>query len=544
MDKRIRLNGMKIGIKLGIGFSLILLAATLILSATLFHSARTRASLLETIHRTSEQADLAVAMRTALLSSAVSVRNMGLQTKVDDVQRDQDRANKNRQNYLSIKQRLRGAASGSKELQVFSRLAPIDQQMDDYFKEAVDLASQFNTEQASAIITSKIDPLLIQSIEEIDAFIELKKSEASVALEEDNQASSQATTFIVAAGLAVLVFAALMSWKLTLSITGPIQAALAATSHIAQGDLDCQIAPPRNGLKEETALLISGLIEMRDSLTRMVREVRHGADNISTGAHEIANGNSDLSQRTEVQASNLQQTAASISELSGTVRSNADTAQEAKRVAGLASQAALDGGVVVERVIQTMSEITQASNRITDIIGVIDGIAFQTNILALNAAVEAARAGEQGRGFAVVADEVRTLASRSATAAKEIKTLIGASVDKVELGSQLVGTAGQSMRNIVEQVKNVAGLITDISQSAHAQSHGIEQINQAIAQLDNVTQQNSALVEEAAAAAANLNQQARRMVQAVSAFKIDSALVERVLPAPAGRMRLASSRLG
>ncbi len=539
-----KFNSMKIGIKLGIGFSLILLAATLILSATLFHSARTRASLLETIHRTSEQADLAVAMRTALLSSAVSVRNMGLQTKVEDVQRDQDRANKNRQNYLSIKQRLRGAASGSKELQVFSRLAPIDQQMDDYFKEAVDLASQFNTEQASAIITSKIDPLLIQSIEEIDAFIELKKSEASVALEEDNQASSQATTFIVAAGLAVLVFAALMSWKLTLSITGPIQAALAATSHIAQGDLDCQIAPPRNGLKEETALLISGLIEMRDSLTRMVREVRHGADNISTGAHEIANGNSDLSQRTEVQASNLQQTAASISELSGTVRSNADTAQEAKRVAGLASQAALDGGVVVERVIQTMSEITQASNRITDIIGVIDGIAFQTNILALNAAVEAARAGEQGRGFAVVADEVRTLASRSATAAKEIKTLIGASVDKVELGSQLVGTAGQSMRNIVEQVKNVAGLITDISQSAHAQSHGIEQINQAIAQLDNVTQQNSALVEEAAAAAANLNQQARRMVQAVSAFKIDSALVERVLPAPAGRMRLASSRLG
>ena len=539
-----KFNSMKIGIKLGIGFSLILLAATLILSATLFHSARTRASLLETIHRTSEQADLAVAMRTALLSSAVSVRNMGLQTKVEDVQRDQDRANKNRQNYLSIKQRLRGAASGSKELQVFSRLAPIDQQMDDYFKEAVDLASQFNTEQASAIITSKIDPLLIQSIEEIDAFIELKKSEASVALEEDNQASSQATTFIVAAGLAVLVFAALMSWKLTLSITGPIQAALAATSHIAQGDLDCQIAPPRNGLKEETALLISGLIEMRDSLTRMVREVRHGADNISTGAHEIANGNSDLSQRTEVQASNLQQTAASMSELSGTVRSNADTAQEAKRVAGLASQAALDGGVVVERVIQTMSEITQASNRITDIIGVIDGIAFQTNILALNAAVEAARAGEQGRGFAVVADEVRTLASRSATAAKEIKTLIGASVDKVELGSQLVGTAGQSMRNIVEQVKNVAGLITDISQSAHAQSHGIEQINQAIAQLDNVTQQNSALVEEAAAAAANLNQQARRMVQAVSAFKIDSALVERVLPAPVGRMRLASSRLG
>jgi methyl-accepting chemotaxis protein len=259
---------------------------------------------------------------------------------------------------------------------------------------------------------------------------------------------------------------------------------------------------------------------MRNGLARLVNEVRSGAESISSGANEIAAGNTDLSQRTETQASNLEETAASMQDLNNNVRNNAETARKANQMASSASAAAIKGGAVVAQVVSTMDEITDASRKIADIIGVIDGIAFQTNILALNAAVEAARAGEQGRGFAVVASEVRSLAGRSAEAAKEIKSLIGASVEKIETGSRLVADAGNSMNDIVAQVKRVADLISEISSSAHEQTSGIEQINQAIVQLDNVTQQNAALVEEAAAAADSLNQQAERMVNVVSMFKL------------------------
>lgn len=515
-------NNLRIGVKLGIGFSLIFIATSLIVAGTLVNGSRARAVLLDTIGRTSAQAELAATMRAALLSSAVSVRNMGLQSRLEDVQRDQDLANTHRATYLSAKNTLEIATQGVKERELLARLASIDQEMNADFKDAVDLASQFNTDQASAIITSKIDPLLLQSLQVLDAFIAMQKGEASAAIEDDNHASRRSVGFIGLAGALVIAFAAVMSWRLTRSITTPIRLAVAASAHIAQGNLGCPIDPVRKRTQDEAALLISGLIDMRDSLARMVREVRQGAQHISLGAHEIANGNADLSQRTELQASNLQQTAASMGTLSDTVRTNADAADEAKRMAAMASQAAVHGAGVVDQVISTMTEITQASNQITDIIGVIDGIAFQTNILALNAAVEAARAGEQGRGFAVVAGEVRTLASRSAAAAKEIKVLIGASVNKVQAGSALVGTAGQSMRGMVDQVKDVADLIAQISQSAHAQRFGIDQINQALSQLDGVTQQNSALVEEAAAAADHLNLQAGRMVNAVSVFRIGS----------------------
>jgi len=270
--------------------------------------------------------------------------------------------------------------------------------------------------------------------------------------------------------------------------------------------------------------VVRAMQEMQQSLRSLVSQVRLSSESIATASGQIAMGNADLSQRTEEQASNLQQTAASMEQLAGTVRSNADTALQAAELAGAASGVAAQGGQVVQQVVSTMGDISASSKKIADIIGVIDGIAFQTNILALNAAVEAARAGEQGRGFAVVAGEVRTLAQRSALAAKEIKALIGNSVEKVSEGSRLVDVAGQTMHDIVSRVQRVNDLIHAMSGATQEQSTGIGQVTTAVNQLDLVTQQNAALVEESAAAADSLSQQADQLVKAVSVFRIDTAV--------------------
>jgi methyl-accepting chemotaxis protein len=519
------LRDMRIGLRLGLGFGMILLVASIMLIGTLISNGNSRATLLGTLQRAAAQQDLAEEMRRTLLFSAVSVRNMGLQTKVDAVQKDEAEAKRQRASYLAAKSKLEADGLGDKESGFFSNLAEIDRQMDAQFKEAVDLAAQFNTEQAGAVITGKIDPLLTKALSELATFIALKKQHANEATAQANATNQTTVNIIAGAGVLVLFLAGLMAWSLTTSITKPLQTALDATGRVAQGDLVSDIPQGHANSREETQLLLAGLLEMRNGLARMVSEVRSGAENISTGASEIAAGNSDLSQRTETQASNLEETAASMQDLNNNVKNNADTARQANQMASSASLAATKGGEVVGQVVTTMDEITAASRKIADIIGVIDGIAFQTNILALNAAVEAARAGEQGRGFAVVASEVRSLAGRSAEAAKEIKNLIGASVEKIETGSRLVGAAGDSMNDIVAQVKRVADLIGEISSSAHEQTSGIEQINQAIVQLDNVTQQNAALVEEAAAAADSLNQQAGRMVDVVSIFKLAGGTV-------------------
>ncbi|MBX9634386.1 MAG: HAMP domain-containing protein, partial [Magnetospirillum sp.] len=351
---------------------------------------------------------------------------------------------------------------GGREKAILDRLADIDRQMEAHFKEAVDLAAQFNSEQAAAVITGKIDPLLSKAMVELGSFIAVQKQLGEEATSQANASNSAAVRIIAIAGVLVLTLGGLMAWRLTLSITRPLQAAVVTANRVAQGDLTGEIGVSG---RDEAAQLLAALLEMRNGLARLVGEVRKGADNISTGAHEISAGNTDLSQRTETQASNLEETAASMQELSSTVKNNADTARQANQMASSASSAATQGGVVVGQVVATMDDISASSRKIADIIGVIDGIAFQTNILALNAAVEAARAGEQGRGFAVVASEVRSLAGRSAEAAREIKALIGASVEKIEVGGRLVGEAGESMNDIVAQVKRVADLIGEISAS-------------------------------------------------------------------------------
>lgn len=526
-------HNVRIGARLGFGFGMILFAATAMLIGSMWNSASSRASLLEAMRKAESQQELIQAMRTELLSSGMSVRNMGLQTDVQGVTKDEAQAKRHRSAYLEAKSKLEGADIGSEEKAVLERMADIDKQISVYFKEAVDLQGQFNTEQSSAIITTKIDPLTVKAMAEMESFIGLAKRRTEQVIQSTNASNTATVTVIGGAGAVLLVVAGVLAWKLTQSITMPLMVAVETMGRIAAGDLSCQIEADHANDKEETALLLIGLMKMRDSLSEIVAEVRSGSENISTGSHEIATGNADLSSRTETQAGNLQQTAASMMELSSTVKHNADRARQANQMVGSASSAAAKGGAVVAQVITTMSDISASSHKISDITQVIDGIAFQTNILALNAAVEAARAGEQGRGFAVVASEVRSLASRSANAAKEIKSLITASVEKVDDGSRLVASAGESMSDIVSQVKRVADLIGEISTSAQEQTSGIEQVNQAIGQLDNVTQQNAALVEEAAAAADSLNTQAARLVQVVSVFKVSG-------PAQAPATSLAS----
>jgi methyl-accepting chemotaxis protein len=332
-------------------------------------------------------------------------------------------------------------------------------------------------------------------------------------------ANRSARLLLLAFGFGSLITSGLLSAWLARSITRPIQRAVDVANRIAGLDLTEKI---ESHDRDETGRLLKTLDSMQSSLKSLVTQVRLSTDGIGTASTEIADGNMDLSSRTEQAAASLQQTAASMDQMAGSVQQTVHGARTARELATAAAEVATRGGELVARVVSTMEEINGSSSKIADIIGVIDGIAFQTNILALNAAVEAARAGEQGRGFAVVASEVRSLAQRSATAAREIKSLIGASVGKVELGTQLVADAGVTMNDVVESASRVAVMITELSTAAAEQSKGIGQVNTAMAQLDQVTQQNAALVEESAAAAESLKLQARQLGATVQRFRVDA----------------------
>jgi len=341
----------------------------------------------------------------------------------------------------------------------------------------------------------------------------------ALAKDVDQQYRNGRMLLIVLTIMALVIGIGFALW-VTKSITRPMIEAVNIARTVAAGDLTSDIEVSS---KDETGQLLQALKDMNQSLKKIVGEVRGRTEAISSGTRQIASGNADLSQRTEEQASSLQETASSMEELTSTVKQNAENAKQANQLAASASEVAVQGGAVVSEVVTTMSSINESSKKIVDIISVIDGIAFQTNILALNAAVEAARAGEQGRGFAVVASEVRNLAQRSAAAAKEIKALIGDSVDKVGAGTKLVDEAGKTMQEIVSSVKRVTDIMSEITAASQEQSAGIEQVNQAITQMDEVTQQNSALVEQAAAAAESMQEQAQHLAQAVAVFNVGSA---------------------
>ena len=391
------------------------------------------------------------------------------------------------------------------------------------------LAQQGALEASRALVTKEIDPQAARYVEAQDAYVAQLQREMQVL---SAQADKVSTQYAVAGAVAIAASVLVALWlvaQLVRSIAGTLHQASELANAIAEGDLTQSASTDR---QDELGMLLRSLSFMSERLRTVVGEVRSGVEMVSTASSEIASGNHDLSQRTEQTAANLEETAASMEELTATQA--ADTARQANQLANSATQAAQRGSQVVGQVVSSMEQITDSSRRISDIIGVIDGIAFQTNILALNAAVEAARAGEQGRGFAVVAGEVRTLASRSAEAAKEIKQLILNSVASVEAGSQQVEQAGLSMSEIVSSVNRASDLINEISASATEQREGISQVNQAVAQLDHMTQQNAALVEQSSAAATSMHEQARRLEEVVSIFRVSGSA------APTGRAAYAA----
>jgi len=385
-------------------------------------------------------------------------------------------------------------------------------------REAVQQGSDRDTVSAVLTLTNRVRPQETKMRQKVLELVLLQRRLTEEANAEVARLERQTQIVSVVLVVFALALGGAIGWGITNSVTQPIGRAVVVAERIADGDLSSEIEVR---IHDETGRLLEAIRGMQDRLRTLVGGIRQAADSIEVASSEVAMGNHDLSQRTEQTASNLQQTAQSMDQLTGIVMRSAESARQANQMASTAASVAARGGTVVAEVVTTMDEINASSKKIADIIGVIDGIAFQTNILALNAAVEAARAGEQGRGFAVVASEVRSLAGRSAEAAREIKSLIGASVDRVERGAKLVADAGSTMTDIVGSVQRVNDTLGEITAAASSQSAGISEINSSITALDQMTQQNSALVEESAAAAESLKEQAARLTQVVSTFKLD-----------------------
>lgn len=521
------LRNLKIGTRLALGFALILggIVAVMLLVNAL--NASNRKDMSENLRLANQKQALANLMKSSLYESGIAMRNIGIQSDVGEMQKEEGRVKAQRKLYDDSKEKISALGLSDDEKKIVDEIAKLDKEASGPFKDAVGQALAFNAEGAVKIIATVLDPISDKQIIEINKLVELQAVAATQAFDRADSAAKKLSYILYVILVFALGIGALIAWILTNSITKPLSEALGLAETVASGDLCSDVVAAGS---DEVSSLLLALKNMNSSLAATVGKVREGTETITFAAQEIASGNADLSQRTESQASSLEETASSIEELTSTVKQNADNARQANQLVVSATGVAVKGGAVVGQVVNTMGSIKDSSRKIVDIIGVIDGIAFQTNILALNAAVEAARAGEQGRGFAVVAAEVRNLAQRSAGAAKEIKSLIDDSVDKVDQGSKLVDEAGKTMDEIVTSVQHVADIMSEIAAASQEQSAGIEQVNLAITQMDEMTQQNAALVEQAAAAAESMEEQAVELARAVSVFKLSNSLQPVVRP--------------
>ena len=529
------LGNMKIGTRLGLGFAALLLLQ-LIISGIGMRQMGDLSSRITTITDVGEAKLRALNdIEVNISGRAIAARNLALLTEPAAQKADIERVKAAQVGIDKGMEQLGkfmkdGATASADERQMFEQLRSLEAKYLPIAGNIVALATTQKTEQAIKSLTQDCMPLLTQVVAHMAAFDELTKKESKATGVAAQTAYENAKWLIIAITVASLSSGIFIAWWLTRSITRPLGEAVQVAQRVAAGDLTTRIEVTQT---DEAGQLLAALKQMNDSLVKVVGNVRMASDSIATGSSQIASGNQDLSQRTEQQASALEETAASMEQLGSTVRQNADNAKQANQLALGASTVAIRGGEVVGQVVETMKGINDSSKKIADIISVIDGIAFQTNILALNAAVEAARAGEQGRGFAVVASEVRSLAQRSAEAAKEIKGLISASVERVEQGTTLVDQAGVTMTEIVTAIRRVTDIMGEISSASVEQSTGVAQVGEAVTQMDQATQQNAALVEESAAAAESLQRQAQQMVQAVAVFKLTHVDAPAFAPAPA-----------
>jgi len=537
----ISLSNVKIGARLGLGFGLVLVCASLLLALGLWRMSDLHGTTQRIVTEDVASLNAALEMREAGWSLALALRRIAAPTDATEGEREAKRLDAILENYEKSETLLKKLSTDAATQAV---LAPVLAQREEVIKIAQNIRKEAvggNYFDAASLLKSDFSPVHEKWIGSLIALAEHQQRNMRSTYAESEANYSTTRLGMLGFGLLTLALGALVAWFTTRTITVPLQRAAAIADTIASGDLTSTI---EQGGMDEAGQLVNSLKSMQGNLVNTVNRIKQGTETISVASREIASGNANLSARTEAQASSLEETASSMEELTTTVKQNAENARQANQLVVSASDHALKGGRVVGQVVDTMGSIKESSRKIVDIIGVIDGIAFQTNILALNAAVEAARAGEQGRGFAVVAAEVRSLAQRSAGAAKEIKALIGDSVEKVDAGGRLVDEAGKTMDEIVNSVKRVADIMTEISAASEEQSAGIEEVNRAITQMDEMTQQNAALVEEAAAAAQSMQDQATRLAEAVDAFKIAYAAAS-VQPAarPAPVMQAAGPQV-
>ena len=515
-------TNISIGQRLSLGFGGVLSILVGVAALGVSSVSNTQRHLREIAQVNNQEALYANEMREHVEQIASSVRDIVLLTDVAEMRPINDRVKAESAAYETAEAKLSTMFSSNdetapEEKALFAKIAKQKVAAWPALTNVIALGLQNKDEDATKAFMSDAKPAQASWLEALTQLANLEESQNQDAAKESEASYARTLTLLISLSIFAVAVGSVAAWVLTKSVTTPIARAVEVAKLVASGDLTAVIDA---SARDETGRLLQALKDMNDSLGKLVGTVRNSSDSIATGSTQIATGTADLSQRTEEQASNLQQTAASMEQLSSTVKNNSATAQQASTMAVSASETAVRGGSVVSAVVSMMEEINASSRQIAEIIGVIDGIAFQTNILALNAAVEAARAGEQGRGFAVVASEVRSLAQRSAEAAKSIKSLIESSVDKVETGTRLVSDAGKTMDEIVSQVRRVAEMIAEISSSTIDQTTGISQVADAVTQLDQVTQQNAALVEESAAAAESLMHQAGQLAQVVSVFKV------------------------